>query len=164
MERACSPLNQGGESRCRCRARCSRSRRMSSSPRAPAAELGVRRNDLGVRRIGIDEHANHSGAGTSSRSSSSRFGPSELRKKLIPVTLPPGRLSSRRGRLRRDRRRPGKTIGIVAVARWTHGAAPAPPVGKDHVHLATKRSSIPRRSREVDRSSPSAQRYSMSMF
>jgi hypothetical protein len=64
--------------------------------------------------------------GTSSESSSSRFRSSSLSKKLMPVTLPPGRLKLATRPTPTGSPTPVKTIGIVEVA-FFDASAPAGP-------------------------------------
>ena len=84
---------------------------------------------LGIRALaGLTSTAMRAAAGTSSRSSSSRFAANSALRKLIPVTLPPGRA--------RLATRPSltgssptvKTIGIVVVAALAASAAACRPV------------------------------------
>src|SRR4051794_2173068 len=73
--------------------------------------------------------------GTSSDSSSSRFGISSTLRIPTPVRLPPGR-----ARLATSPRSTGslaeKTIGIAEVALFAACAAGGPPLGRDHIDIA----------------------------
>jgi len=66
------------------------------------------------------------GFGTSSRSSSSRLGPSEAVKKLAPVTLPPGRFTLATSPCSTGSLPIAKTIGIFVVAAFAARAEGVP--------------------------------------
>ena len=66
--------------------------------------------------------------GTSSCSSSSRFGPSSTVNEVTPVTLPPGRLRLATRPTSTGSPPIAKTIGIVVVAALAASAAGVPPV------------------------------------
>ena len=82
--------------------------------------------------VGLTRSATIFAVGTSSRSSSSRFGPSSVFKFATPVTLPPGR-----ARLATSPATTGsdpiwKTMGIVAVAAFAASAAGVLPAQQLH--------------------------------
>ena len=74
--------------------RCWRSGPASSSPSARAAACSISRSRSGIARlVGLTSTRDRVASGTSSCSSSSRFGAQLDRSRwLTPVTLPPGRL------------------------------------------------------------------------
>src|SRR5262249_14404602 len=91
------------------------------SARAAACTSRVWLGALGL--AGLMMKATMVAAGTSSCSSSSRFGPSSTFKMLMPVTLPPGRLRLVTSPSSTGSNPAVNTIGIVAVVAFAAGAA-----------------------------------------
>src|SRR5215471_14060455 len=127
-----------------------------SSPIVRATACSSRDTVSALGLLGLIRSAIVVAAGRSSRSSSSRFGPSSTFKMLTPVRLPPGRFRLAISPSSIGSNPAVKTIGIVAVAAFVGGTA-----GPLAAITATRRSTSSAAMAARRLYWPSAQRYSI---
>ena len=134
-ERACPQLGQGCKRPYRNRVRCSLAEH-GAAARGRGPPASASRNGLAIAGlVGLTSTAMIVAVGTSSCSSSSRFGPTSTFKLVMPVMLPPGRLRLATSPILTGSAPTAKTIGIVAVAALAASCRRSTAGRYNHVHL-----------------------------